>query len=131
MKLSGQGKACSFCGVAWHPEGDTRFAGGFGAQICAGCVRRYAEIFDDPEEYAARRRPPWDEMTPEQLLDTLPHIVKTSDQVDEFLHDWVGMLRERGVSWQSIGLALGVSRQAAWERFTRVRRAAKGSAQPG
>jgi hypothetical protein len=29
------------------------------------------------------------------------------------------MLRERGVSWERIASALGVSRQAAWERFSR------------
>jgi hypothetical protein len=57
------------------------------------------------------------------MLNTLPDIVKTSDQVDEFLHGWVGLLRDRGVSWQQIGLALGVTRQAAWQRFTRAKRA--------
>lgn len=30
----------------------------------------------------------------------------------------VTILRERGVSWAEIGRALGVSRQAAWKRFT-------------
>jgi ATP-dependent Clp protease ATP-binding subunit ClpX len=29
----------------------------------------------------------------------------------------VDLLRERGVSWAVIGDALGISRQAAWERF--------------
>jgi ATP-dependent Clp protease ATP-binding subunit ClpX len=37
------------------------------------------------------------------------------------LHDGIGELiheiRTRGVSWARIGEALGVSRQAAWERF--------------
>jgi hypothetical protein len=28
------------------------------------------------------------------------------------------MLRTRGVSWTRIGEALGVSKQAAWERFS-------------
>jgi hypothetical protein len=39
-------------------------------------------------------------------------------QVDAALHDHVGMLRARGVSWTRIGEALGVSKQAAWERFS-------------
>ncbi|MFN8615915.1 MAG: hypothetical protein U0837_02355 [Dehalococcoidia bacterium] len=30
----------------------------------------------------------------------------------------VRVLRERGVSWARIGAALGISKQAAWERFT-------------
>ena len=29
----------------------------------------------------------------------------------------VGELRARGVSWTRIGAALGISKQAAWERF--------------
>ena len=41
--------------------------------------------------------------------------------------------RALGWSWQEIADRLGVSRQAAWERFTRGRRAAvvKASDQPG
>jgi biotin operon repressor len=30
----------------------------------------------------------------------------------------VDLLRQRNVSWEAIGNALGVSRQAAWERFS-------------
>jgi hypothetical protein len=30
------------------------------------------------------------------------------------------LIRERGISWTAIGKALGISRQAAWERFTRA-----------
>jgi transcriptional regulator len=33
------------------------------------------------------------------------------------LHERVGELRRRGVSWQKIADALGTSRQSAWERF--------------
>jgi hypothetical protein len=33
------------------------------------------------------------------------------------LEDIVDILREREVSWATIGLALAVSRQAAWKRF--------------
>jgi hypothetical protein len=31
----------------------------------------------------------------------------------------VRVLRERNVSWTRIGAALGISKQAAWERFSR------------
>jgi biotin operon repressor len=34
------------------------------------------------------------------------------------LQSQVETLRRRGVSWEAIGSALGVSRQAAWERFS-------------
>ena len=121
MELKGEGKICSFCGASWGPEPDRRFAGGLGAQICVPCIRRYSEIFSSEETYRRARRPAWEEMSDEELLETLPVILATSDQVDEFLRDWVGLLRDRGISWQHIGLALGVSRQAAWERFSRPR----------
>lgn len=132
MEFTGADKTCSFCGVAWAPEGDQRLAGGFGAQICAGCIDRYHSAFADDRGYEALRRNPWEGMSKEQLLEHLPDIQRTSRQVDDFLHGWVGLLRARNVSWQEIGLALGVSRQAAWERFTRGRRAARRpAADPG
>ena len=121
MELRGEGKICSFCGEPWGPEPDRRFGGGYGAQICVSCIRRFAVIFDSEERYRRANRPAWEEMSDEELLETLPQILATSDQVDTFLRDWVGLLRERGISWQHIGLALGISRQAAWERFTRPR----------
>jgi len=39
-------------------------------------------------------------------------------QADAAVHDHVGVLRARGISWTRIGQALGVSKQAAWERFS-------------
>jgi ATP-dependent Clp protease ATP-binding subunit ClpX len=36
---------------------------------------------------------------------------------DEGLRSLVDLLRRREVSWARIGDALGVTRQAAWERF--------------
>jgi predicted transcriptional regulator len=39
-------------------------------------------------------------------------------QVDAAVHDHVDVLRARGMSWTRIGEALGVSKQAAWERFS-------------
>jgi hypothetical protein len=129
MEFTGAGKICSFCGADWSPQ--RRFAGGFGAQICAECIARYSDMFSTAAKLKAATRPPWNEMSNEQMLESLPDIVATSEQVDEFLHGWVGLLRERGISWQEIGLALGVSRQAAWERFTRGKRSSAREAEPG
>jgi hypothetical protein len=39
-------------------------------------------------------------------------------QADAAVHDYVDVLRSRGISWTRIGQALGVSKQAAWERFS-------------
>ena len=116
MKLT-QDKMCSFCGSPWSE--DNLLAGGYGAMVCLECIDRYHELMHDPVEWAKRRRPVWDDMSVDELLDTLPNIVRTAAQVDQFLHEWVQMLHDRGASWQRIGMTLGVSRQAAWERFHR------------
>jgi hypothetical protein len=111
-------KFCSFCGTTFSEE--SRLAGGLGAFICEHCVRRFHQQFTDEEAWAAGIVAPWKSMTQEELLQVLPEIVATGAQHDAFLRDWVDLLRERGISWHRIGLALGVTRQAAWQRFTRT-----------
>ena len=59
-------------------------------------------------------------MTDAEMLARLPLIAATAGQVDRYLRAWVGRIRERHISYAEIGKALGVSRQAAWERFSRV-----------
>jgi hypothetical protein len=51
------------------------------------------------------------------LLATLPSVLNHSDAVRDGLQSRVDELRKREVSWAGIGKALGMSRQAAWERF--------------
>jgi hypothetical protein len=34
------------------------------------------------------------------------------------MKDRLQSIRRRGLNWEAIGKALGVSRQAAWERFS-------------
>jgi hypothetical protein len=114
-------KLCSFCGTPWNDTLRTIW-GGHGAFICDACVDRFARLQATPEGIDGARGEPWRAMSDEELLRVLPSIVATANQVDAFLHDWVGVLRERKVSWQQIGMALGVSRQAVWERFTRPKR---------
>jgi len=116
MRLT-RDKMCSFCGAEWSEE--NRLLGGFGAQICRECIERGHEILDELARSNRTPTPPWDDMSIEELLNFLPNIVRTATQVDQFLHEWVQMLHERGASWQRIGMTLGVSRQAAWERFHR------------
>jgi hypothetical protein len=40
-----------------------------------------------------------------------------AQQVETDLRSWVRELRRRGVTWSRIGVALGITRQSAWERF--------------
>ena len=118
LKLDANGKICSFCGRTWSPQ--KRFAGGMGALICVDCVDDYHRIMHSAKTGDEIARPPWDLMADQEVLDMLPKIVATSEQVDGFLHDWVRIIRARKTSWADIGAVLGVSRQAAWERFRRT-----------
>ncbi len=92
-------------------------AGGLGAMICEPCVQHFHELFGSPERLSKAARPPWEAMTDAELLSKIPLISANADQVSEFLVEWVELVRERKISWAEIGKALGISRQAAWERF--------------
>ncbi|GAB3774453.1 hypothetical protein FB382_003754 [Nocardioides ginsengisegetis] len=115
MDFSPIGRVCSFCGVVGTQ--DTKFSGGLGAMMCADCLSYYYEISQSPARIAAVSRPPWEGMSDVEMLSMLPLISATADQVAAFLEDWVQLARARKISWREIGKALGVSRQAAWERF--------------
>jgi hypothetical protein len=54
----------------------------------------------------------------DELVAALPASAAAVDAVEEKLRSHVSELKQRGVSWDRIAAALGVSRQAAWERFS-------------
>lgn len=56
--------------------------------------------------------------TIDELLADMAHLAASRDRVEQALVDRVVRLRGRGVSWARVGASLGVSRQAAWERFS-------------
>ncbi|HEY9525303.1 MAG TPA: ClpX C4-type zinc finger protein [Thermopolyspora sp.] len=66
----------------------------------------------------AAKIPTWSTMTDAELLDRLPRIAAAQEQVERSLRIGVGHLRARGVTWQRIGAAFGMTRQSAWERFS-------------
>ncbi len=111
--------SCSFCGR--RGTDDTRFAGGLGALMCTECLESFTAALASPEN-AAQKIVGWsgDDMSDADMLTRLPLIAATDVQVDRYLRLWVGLIRERHISYAEIGKALGVSRQAAWERFSRV-----------
>ena len=120
MAISREGKTCSFCGTPGGPGTDLPLIGGLGAQVCVPCIDAFHAIVHDEERSAAvRRTMPWERMTDPELLATLPQILASAEQNSAFAQEWVDMLRERRISWAEIGRVLGVSRQAAWERFAR------------
>ena len=51
-------------------------------------------------------------------LNIVTTLAEAAGQLDAKLHDVVSWARRRGHSWAEIGEALGVSRQAAWTRFS-------------
>jgi hypothetical protein len=53
-------------------------------------------------------------------LGVIKGIAESSEGIDSMLRRWIGVARRSGHSWQEIADALGVTRQAAWERFKDV-----------
>src|SRR5690349_7411913 len=111
--------SCSFCGV--RGTADTRYAGGLGALMCTYCLESFGTLMAAPEN-ASLRVIGWSEedMSNTDMLARLPQVAATAAQVDRHLREWVSLIRERHISYAEIGKSLGVSRQAAWERFSRA-----------
>ncbi len=57
---------------------------------------------------------PWHQ----DLIEDVRDACRVDFAAEKFLYQSVHMAREAGYSWKDIGTALGVSRQAAWERFS-------------
>jgi hypothetical protein len=120
MPITREGRICSFCATPGGPGTDLPLVGGLGAQICVPCVDHFHELAHDQARVdASRRAMPWDTMDDTALLATLPQILASAEQNASFAQEWVDMLRGRGITWAEVGRVLGVSRQAAWERFTK------------
>jgi hypothetical protein len=105
---------CSFCG---RRETDVRklISGASGVLICDGCVASCVAILDDDQ--AATRFSDPDLAQTQTLLDLLEGEGAKDAATREALQRIVDELRRRKVSWAVIGAALGVTRQAAWDRF--------------
>jgi biotin operon repressor len=104
---------CSFCGK--HAGQVGRLLAGPKVHICDACVGVCVKILDAvPADFSTG----WDAMSDTHLLDALKPTAAAVDGTREVLQAQVEALRKRGVSWDAIGTALGISRQAAWERFS-------------
>src|SRR5262252_4310087 len=104
---------CSFCGKS---QFDVRkLIAGPTVFICDECVALCVKICDDDKISTEIGNP---ELAPtETLLVILKNTVTRDEDLRNALQRMVDVLRRRGVSWERIGEALGVSRQAAWDRF--------------
>jgi len=104
---------CSFCS---KDKGSVaRLVAGPGVCICNECIDQCTQTLATKAmpEIAA-----WHERPNDELLASLPRLQAVALQVDADMQDRVDTLRDRGVSWARIGAAFGVSRQAAWMRFS-------------
>jgi biotin operon repressor len=103
---------CSFCG---KPESEVqKLIGGPKVAICDACVGVCNKILEaTPSSF-----PGWDKMSDEELLRSLKPSNAAVEGMRSMLQVQVETLRKRGVSWATVGAALGISRQAAWERFS-------------
>jgi len=103
---------CSFCGVDERTA--SKLLAGPGVFICGQCVERCNEILtgDGTPAFAEL-----DTMSDDELLASLRSASTAVQSMRQLLQERVSELRRRELTWGQIGAALGVSRQAAWERF--------------
>jgi ClpX C4-type zinc finger len=104
---------CSFC--TKDKDAVAKLIAGPGVYICNECVGLCGLIL---AENLAPELGSWNEQPDDQVLASLAKIQAAVSQADAAVHDHVAVLRARGISWTRIGEALGVSKQAAWERFS-------------
>jgi hypothetical protein len=123
---------CSFCGR--DSSMVRKMIAGPGVTICNFCVASCNDILEGrpvvdegsdqtaDEEGGNRAEEAfghWDRLESDALLAAVRRTDDTLNGVRAAQGAQVEVLRERGVSWNVIGQALGTSRQAAWERFGR------------
>ena len=104
---------CSFCRK--DQDSVAKLVAGPGVYICNECVGLCNLVI---AEAPAPAFGAWHEAPDDELLAGLARVQAVVAQADAAVHDYVGVLRGRGISWTRIGEALGVSKQAAWERFS-------------
>jgi len=104
---------CSFC--TKDKSSVAKMVAGPGVYICNECIDLCTQILAMETQPEIRPR---HELPDDELLASLTRAQAAAPQIDAAMRDFAGILRTRGVSWTRIGAALGVSKQAAWERFS-------------
>jgi hypothetical protein len=67
---------------------------------------------------------------PTDPLDALKELAESERELDRLRFESVRAARARGASWDLIGAALGMTKQSAWEYFTRAARTALANQKP-
>jgi hypothetical protein len=109
---------CSFCGKTQHKV--AKLIAGPSVFICDECVGLCNKILGQPADKPVPvvRLGDVSAMPTDKLLAWLKIQGVIFDDARAALQEAVDTLRKREVSWAAIGEALGVSRQAAWDRFS-------------
>ncbi|NOT42689.1 MAG: hypothetical protein HOP13_19605 [Alphaproteobacteria bacterium] len=104
---------CSFCRKT--DKEVAKLVGGPGVHICDACIDQCVLVIaGKPTSGFAG----WENLSTERLLEALPPSEASVEAARAILQNQIDILRKREVSWAQIGEALGISRQAAWERFS-------------
>jgi hypothetical protein len=106
---------CSFCGKSQHVV--QKLIAGPGLFICDECVELCRAIVADEPPPDRKYFSPLERPT-EDLVEMVASANFAAESSRNFLQSLVDVLRKREVSWAVIAEKLGVSRQAAWERFS-------------
>jgi hypothetical protein len=106
---------CSFCGKS--KDAVAKIIAGPGVYICDECVALCDSILAEERNGHDIELHGLKELSDEALLANLRGVASVTKNVDRRFKSTVMELRRRGNSWAKIGEALGISRQAAWERF--------------
>ncbi len=112
---------CSFCLKA-HTDVATLVAGP-GVYICDECVTLSGQLIagkpKSAEQKSVQRIAPWEaEAGLPAVLASLPRVAQAGNQAEYTLTQYVRRAHELGATWATIGEALGMARQSAWERFS-------------
>jgi ATP-dependent Clp protease ATP-binding subunit ClpX len=113
---------CSFCS---RPQTEVKaLVAGPGIFICNKCIRTCSKVVEkaSKDDETGVAYVPWGKallgFPTKSLCSSLASQEKALEHVRLQMQITVEILRSRSVSWAAIGEVLGVSRQAAWERFS-------------
>ena len=112
---------CSFCSKTQKQV--KKLIAGPGVYICDECLNLCNEILRDEVGSDEAGKVTRGMMIPadapqEDMLDELARAAGQFLPLEKHLEELVQQLRKKGATWASIGEALGMTRQAAWARFS-------------
>jgi ClpX C4-type zinc finger len=113
-------RVTAFCSFCLKPSNEVaKLVAGPGVYICDECVDLCGQIIVNPPSLPPLLTSWEDELDVNGVLASLPRMAAAGAQVESNLSRFVKRARELGATWAAIGMSLGMTRQSAWERFSR------------